>query len=179
LPLAVDRQPLGTLPLCGPQKSKDMAPESTRSQSPGDPGPEVCAFCAIARGYDQSVAVVCEDNSWIAFFPLQPATPGHTLVIPRAHFPDLWSVDPDTGVHLMAAVIRVGQAITHALRPEGMNLISSSGRAAEQTVFHVHLHLVPRWSSDGFGRIWPPDRPSDRSLEADVAERIRAACAGT
>jgi histidine triad (HIT) family protein len=135
-----------------------------------------CEFCAIARGDDRSVEVVCEGESWIAFFPLSPATPGHTLVIPRAHVPDLWQVDPLLGIDLMAAVIRVGRAIDDALTPEGMNLITSAGETAEQTVFHLHLHLVPRWHRDGFGRIWPIEgKYEDADLE-NVASRIREAC---
>jgi len=137
---------------------------------------ESCEFCAIARGEDHSVEVVCEGESWIAFFPLNPATPGHTLVIPRTHVADLWKVDPPLGAELMAAVIRVGRAIDAALSPEGMNLITSAGETAEQTVFHLHLHLVPRWHRDGFGRIWPVEgKYEDTDLE-DVASRIREAC---
>ena len=155
-----------------------MTPDGpTHSPLSADPGPGDCPFCAIARGEDNSVTVVCEDESWIAFFPPEPATPGHTLVIPRTHAPDLWCVSIDGGAELMTAVLRVGRAITRALDPEGMNLISSSGHAAEQTIFHVHLHVVPRWSADGFGHIWPPKRSADREVIADVAERIRAACA--
>jgi histidine triad (HIT) family protein len=76
----------------------------------------------------------------------------------------------------MAAVIRVGRAINGALTPEGMNLITSAGETAEQTVFHLHLHLVPRWHRDGFGRIWPVEgKYEDADLE-DVASRIREAC---
>ena len=56
-----------------------------------------CAFCAIAQGADRSVEILCEGDTWIAFFPETPATPGHTLVIPRTHVPDLWSVDSRTG----------------------------------------------------------------------------------
>ena len=135
-----------------------------------------CEFCAIARGDDRSVEVVCEGQSWIAFFPLSPATPGHTLVIPRAHVADLWQVDPRLGNDLMAAVIRVGRAIETALSPEGMNLITSAGETAEQTVFHLHLHLVPRWHRDGLGRIWPmEEKYEDADLE-NVASRIREAC---
>ena len=91
-------------------------------------------------GKDRSAEVVCEDKSWIAFFPLNPAMPGHTLVIPRTHVADLWQVGPPLGAELMAAVIRVGRAIDEALKPEGMNLITSAGETAEQTVFHLHLH---------------------------------------
>jgi histidine triad (HIT) family protein len=138
--------------------------------------PEGCDFCAIAQGKDRSVAVVCEGKSWIAFFPLGPATPGHTLVIPRVHVVDLWEVEPALGNELMAAAIRVGRAINASLAPEGMNLITSAGETAEQTVFHLHLHLVPRWRRDGFGRIWPLEgRFEDADLE-NVAKRIREAC---
>jgi histidine triad (HIT) family protein len=80
----------------------------------------------------------------------------------------------------MAAAIRVGHAIDQALSPEGMNLITSAGQTAEQTVFHLHLHVVPRWQRDGFGSIWPPSdgKFDDPSLER-VADRIREACVNT
>src|SRR5712664_845078 len=85
--------------------------------------PRRCDFCGIARGEDDSVEVVCAEQRWIAFFPLNPATPGHTLVIPRAHVADLWQIEPAEGGDLMAAAIKVGHAIESALKPEGMNLI--------------------------------------------------------
>lgn len=136
-----------------------------------------CEFCAIARGEDTSVEVVCDSESWLAFFPLNPATPGHTLVIPRQHVADLWQVDAALGSDLMAAVIRVGKAIETALHPDGMNLITSAGKTAEQTVFHLHLHVVPRWEHDGFGRIWPTGGKYEDANLGDVADRIREACA--
>jgi histidine triad (HIT) family protein len=135
-----------------------------------------CEFCAIARGENQSPEIVCQGERWVAFFPLNPATPGHTLVIPRVHVADLWKVDPSMGGDLMSAVIRVGRAIETALTPEGMNLITSAGETAEQTVFHLHLHLVPRWRRDGFGRIWPVDGTYENADLGDVASRIRDAC---
>jgi len=139
---------------------------------------EDCEFCAIARGEDRSVEIVCEGKTWLAFFPLNPATPGHTLVIPRVHVRDLWQAKPPLDAELMTAVIRVGQAIEAALTPEGMNLITSAGETAEQTVFHLHLHIVPRWKRDGFGRIWPVDGKFEDTDLKDVAGRIRAACVG-
>jgi histidine triad (HIT) family protein len=138
--------------------------------------PMNCDFCSIARDEDDSVEVVCAGESWIAFFPLNPATPGHTLVIPRAHVADLWQVEPTQGAELMAAVIKVGRAIESALAPEGMNLITSAGDVAEQTVFHLHMHLVPRWHQDGFGRIWPEGRRYENAKLGDMASRIRRAC---
>jgi len=141
-----------------------------------DAGAVDCDFCAIARG-EGSSEIVCEGETWVAFFPLEPATPGHTLVIPRTHVPDLWSLDPADAGEIMNAVIRVGRAIDRALSPHGMNLITSAGEAASQTVYHLHLHLVPRWDGDGFGRIWPHESHVSDRQERDAAVRVRAACA--
>lgn len=135
-----------------------------------------CPFCAIARGDDTSVEVVCTAASWVAFFPPEPATPGHTLVIPRLHVPDLWSAGESLAAELIAGVIRVGTAVRSAVRPEGMNLITSAGEAAEQTVFHLHLHVVPRWKDDRLD-IWPPKEPMQEDLKEDLAEAVRNACA--
>lgn len=135
-----------------------------------------CDFCSIARGEDASADIVCEGESWVAFFPLHPATLGHTLVIPRRHVADLWKVEPPLGEQLMTAAIHVGRAIQAALALEGMNLIASAGEIAEQTVFHLHLHLVPRWPGDDFGGIWPPSGLNDdRALKA-AAAKIRETC---
>jgi histidine triad (HIT) family protein len=136
-----------------------------------------CPFCAIARGEDPSAEIVCEGESWVAFFPDEPATPGHTMVIPRQHVPDVWALDPDLGAELMAAVVRVGRAVRKAVTPAGMNLISSSGEAAEQSVFHLHLHVLPRYPGDDIDPIWPPREKIDNDLKEGVAERIRDACA--
>lgn len=135
-----------------------------------------CPFCAIARGEDDAPEAICEGKDWIAFFPLEPATPGHTLIIPRKHVPDLWQLEPALADALIQAAIDVGHSIRRAVRPEGMNLITSAGDAAEQTVSHLHLHLVPRWKRDGFGPIWPSEsRYEDESL-GEVAAAIRAEC---
>lgn len=136
-----------------------------------------CPFCDIASGEDSTADVVCEGKDWVAFFPLDPATPGHTLIIPRKHIPDLWRVEPPSlASELMIAAIRVGRAIETALKPEGMNLITSAGDTAEQTVFHLHLHIVPRWRRDGFGRIWPAEGKFDDASLGDVAAAIRRTC---
>ena len=136
-----------------------------------------CAFCRIARGEDPSAPIICQGTNWVAFFPSEPATPGHTLVIPREHVPDVWSLDDALGADLMRAVIRVGRAIRAAVTPAGMNLISSSGVAAEQTVFHLHLHVVPRYEGDDIDPIWPPKKHMDETLKERIRESISKACA--
>ena len=136
-----------------------------------------CAFCKIARGQeDEDAEIVCEGDRWVAFFPLNPATTGHTLIVPRNHVRDLWAADVGLSTELMTAVMKVGKAISAALEPEGLNLITSAGKAAEQTIFHLHLHLVPRWKQDGFGRIWPLESKYHHSSLDDVASKIRWAC---
>jgi histidine triad (HIT) family protein len=136
-----------------------------------------CPFCRIARGEDRSTEIICEGASWVSFFPTQPATPGHTLVVPRAHVPDLWSLDDALGADLMSAVIKIGRAIQSAVTPAGMNLISSAGAAAEQTVFHLHLHVVPRYEGDDIDPIWPHKKSADAILLKRIALHIRKACA--
>ncbi|MEU0985956.1 HIT domain-containing protein [Streptomyces sp. NPDC005953] len=136
-----------------------------------------CAFCAIVA--DPSRArVVHQDAHTLAFFPLAPAVRGHTLVIPRSHAPDLWALDDATAARLTQSVLRVGRALYEVLAPDGMNVINSAGAAASQTVFHVHVHLVPRWPGDAMGSIWPPkanrtpeEHGVDRGLDG-LAARI-------
>lgn len=120
--------------------------------------------------------IICEDTNWVAFFPSEPATPGHTLVVPREHVADVWSLDPSLAADLMNGVIRVGRAIRSAVSPAGMNLISSSGEAAGQTVFHVHLHVVPRYEGDDIDPIWPQKKSLDIDLKQRIADGIRKAC---
>jgi histidine triad (HIT) family protein len=136
---------------------------------------ESCDFCSIASGAADA-EVICEGESWIAFLPPTPATVGHTLVIPRAHIKNILELEPPLSGEMMGAIVRVGRAIEQALRPDGMNLISSAGQAASQTVFHLHFHVVPRRTNDAFGEIWPPKhRVSEETLE-DVAELLREHC---
>jgi histidine triad (HIT) family protein len=135
-----------------------------------------CPFCRIARG-EAPAEIICEGPQWVAFFPKTPATPGHTLVIPRPHVVDFLALDAVLGADLMAGVIRIGRAIESSLKPDGMNLISSSGKAAEQTVYHLHVHVVPRRVGDPIGHIWPPKKPMDAEVKRDLADRIRDACA--
>ena len=134
-----------------------------------------CEFCKIIRG-EVKARVVCETGDALAFFPLKPAALGHTLVVPKQHVRDLWSVDEGLAARVMVLAVRVGKAIKVAVKPEGMQLISSVGQAATQTIFHLHLHMVPRWSNDHIGVIWPPAKLWTETMKDDVADSIRDAC---
>lgn len=134
-----------------------------------------CAFCAAGAGAS-TTPVVYESADVMALFPRQQAALGHTLVLPRKHVTDLWTIDPYDAPPLIDAVFRIAHAIRRGLRPDGLNVITSVGPAASQTVMHLHVHLVPRWQGDQFGPIWP--RPSPKfSCEAvdEAARSIRAA----
>ena len=135
-----------------------------------------CPFCRIAAGLDDTVEEVCRSEAWVAFFPDSPATPGHTLVIPRRHIRHLWEAEPGEASELMAGVLAVGGAVLAALLPQGMNLITSAGVAAEQSVPHLHLHVVPRWSNDRIDPIWPPKRPPAERVTREIAHLIRQHC---
>ena len=118
-----------------------------------------CPFCAIIMGEGWAREVYRDDHA-VAFFPLRPATLGHTLVVPRQHVPDIWALPEQTAVHLTHTVLRVAAALRANVTPDGLNIIQSSGAAATQTVPHLHIHLVPRWAADAMGPIWPAKPPS-------------------
>lgn len=137
-----------------------------------------CPFCEIVRREDPDAREVYRDESVVAFFPTEPATLGHTLVIPRDHVADIWSIDRLSALALTDACLRLAGAIRRSLEPDGLNIIQSNGQAATQTVAHLHVHLVPRWTNDAVGRIWPPETnftefQKDWALE-ELREAIRS-----
>lgn len=136
---------------------------------------ENCDFCKIVQGR-QEARIVCEGESYLSFFPLRPVIAGHTLVVPKVHVKSIWEATPNIVAATTEGVLRTGAALRSVLHPDGMNIINSAGKAASQTVMHLHVHLVPRWDGDPIGDVWPPSRESaDREL-GDLAERLRGAC---
>lgn len=133
---------------------------------------EDCAFCNIVHR-ETPAEVVFESDTALAFFPPEPATRGHTLVIPKRHVRDFLDLASSDVPGLGEAVLRVGNGLKDVLTPEGMNLISSAGEAASQSVMHLHVHLVPRWSGDAVGEIWPPKRPTSEAVLEGLADRVR------
>ena len=119
---------------------------------PADPD---CLFCKIVAG-EIPAAVVAEDERTIAFMDINPATRGHALVIPRAHAADVFAIDPDDLQAVVVVAQRLAQRAREVLGAEGVNLLNSSGRAAWQTVFHFHLHVIPRYDGDPLRLPWVP-----------------------
>ncbi len=108
-----------------------------------------CIFCKIVAGELPSSRVF-EDNQVLAFLDIRPITPGHTLVIPKQHAPNLAKLDPGIGGEIFKVGMKIASALRRSgLRCEGVNLWLADGKVAGQDVFHVHLHIIPRFSGDG------------------------------
>jgi histidine triad (HIT) family protein len=109
-----------------------------------------CVFCDLVAGRG-AVSPVYEDDQVLAFLDVAPVNPGHTLVIPKQHFTHLADMDEATGMHLFKVAQRLAQAVRRSgVRCEGVNLLLADGAAAFQEVFHVHMHVVPRFQGDAF-----------------------------
>lgn len=132
-----------------------------------------CIFCDIIRGQSPASMVYADDQA-VAFMDIQPVLAGHLLVIPRVHAASLAELDPDVGAHLFRVGMKLAAAMRRsALHCEGVNFFLADGVAAGQDVFHVHLHLLPRFQGDGFGFRFPPgywDRPGRDTLDAQAAQ---------
>ena len=115
-----------------------------------------CVFCSIING-TLSASIVFQDAKTMAFMDIQPVTEGHTLLIPTAHTPNIADVDGETTEHLYRVAHRITRAIYEALSCDGINWFVADKEAAGQEVFHMHLHLIPRYQGDGFGLRFPPD----------------------
>ena len=135
--------------------------------------PDSCIFCAIADGRAPA-EVVYEDEHTVAFMDINPAAKGHVLVIPKRHARDLFDVSEEDVQHVMRAVLRVARAIEKALRPDGLNLMHATRRAAFQSVYHFHVHVIPRWWNDGIRPLWRHAAGDPDELRA-VGARIREA----
>jgi histidine triad (HIT) family protein len=133
----------------------------------------LCPFCEIVTQQAEGTREVCRDSHIVAFFPLEPATLGHTLVVPCKHVPDIWSVDRDLAAHLGWFTVKVAHAVKRAIRPDGLSVIQSNGAAATQTVMHLHVHVVPRWSDDRLGPIWPVDTSYSQRQKDDALDAIQ------
>jgi histidine triad (HIT) family protein len=114
-----------------------------------------CIFCKIVAG-ELPARIVDEDERTLAFMDIAPATRGHALVIPRAHSADLLSVDAEDLRAVALASQRLAARAKERLGADGVNLLNSCGRAAWQTVFHFHLHVIPRYERDPLQLPWVP-----------------------
>jgi len=136
-----------------------------------------CVFCRIVES-TAPASIVYADEEVVAFMDIQPVNPGHVLVIPKVHAAQLSELNEETGAHMFRVAMRIAGALRRSdVRCEGVNLFLADGEAASQDVFHVHLHVIPRFRGDGFEIRVRPDyglKPNRKELD-EIAEKIRAA----
>ncbi|MCD6014111.1 MAG: hypothetical protein K0R88_195 [Solirubrobacterales bacterium] len=132
---------------------------------------ENCIFCAIASG-NAPAEIVDSDRHTVAFMDINPATRGHALVIPKVHSADLMEIADEDLERTNLAARRLAARMDETLQPAGFNVINACRSAAWQTVFHYHLHVIPRYEDDPLKLPWIP-RGADMAAIARVAAEIR------
>lgn len=127
---------------------------------------ENCIFCKIANGEIPSKTLY-EDEEFRVILDLGPATKGHALILPKDHFANLYELPDETAAKVMKLAKKMASSMTEKLSCDGFNLVQNNGEPAGQTVFHFHMHLIPRYQDDGqkikIG--WTPGKPSQDELE--------------
>jgi histidine triad (HIT) family protein len=133
---------------------------------------EDCIFCKVLAGEIPSERVY-EDDHTVAVMDINPWTRGHAVVIPRKHAENLFEIEDSELEHVAVAAKRLATKMRDTLGCDGVNLLQSNGRAAWQTIFHLHMHVIPRYDGDPLEL---PTRPQPAKPEelAEVAEEIRA-----
>jgi histidine triad (HIT) family protein len=133
------------------------------------PPKDDCLFCGIVSG-DVPAEIVDSDERTVAFMDISPATRGHALVVPREHADDLLDVSDEDLQATFLAARRLAEKMKGALRPDGFNILNSCGSAAWQTVFHFHVHVIPRYEDDPLRLPWKPESGDADEIKATAAE---------
>jgi histidine triad (HIT) family protein len=127
-----------------------------------------CIFCKIVSG-EVPATIIREDERTVAFMDINPATRGHTLVVPRRHVRDLLEIGHEDLAATMAAAQDLAQRVVDRLGAAGVNLLNSCGQAAWQTVFHFHIHVIPRYEGDPLRLPWVPAEGDRDEIESAAA----------
>ncbi len=123
-----------------------------------------CIFCKIANG-DIPSKTLYEDDDFRVILDLGPATKGHALILPKDHFANLYELPDEMAAKVMQLAKKMASQMTEKLGCDGFNLVQNNGETAGQTVFHFHLHLIPRYKDDGQKIGWVPGSPTQEELE--------------
>jgi histidine triad (HIT) family protein len=136
---------------------------------------ESCIFCKIAKG-DAPASVIYEDQDVMAFLDINPIQRGHALVIPKQHFVDIWDIPPNVLTKVVSVTKRVSQRMKDAMKTEGVNTFSASGKPAGQDIYHFHMHVIPLGEGEKtkFASWWLSTMiMADRSELDDLAKELR------
>lgn len=132
-----------------------------------------CIFCKIANGEIPS-ATVYEDDAFRVILDLGPASKGHALILPKNHFKDICEADEATAGKLFPLAAKIGEAMKKGLGADGFNVVQNNGSCAGQTVFHLHVHVIPRYEGGPTMVSWNPGKAESEEL-AKIADTIKAA----
>lgn len=124
---------------------------------------EDCIFCKIANGMIPS-ATIYENSDFKVILDVSPASKGHTLILPKEHFDNIFDMDADTAGKLFSLAAAVARALKQATNCDGMNIVQNNGEVAGQTVFHFHMHLIPRYEGDRVNVTWEPGQATAEQL---------------
>ena len=131
-----------------------------------------CIFCKIAGGEIPS-STVYEDDDFRVILDLGPASKGHALILPKQHFKDLCELDPAIAAKALPLAGKIGAAMKKALGCTGFNVVQNNGISAGQTVFHFHMHLIPRYEGDQVGITWKPGTLTDE-VKNEILEKLKS-----
>ena len=128
-----------------------------------------CIFCKIIAG-DIPSATIYENDEFKVILDRFPSGEGHALILPKNHVANIFEIDPEQAGRLFSLAAKLAKAMKEVLGSELMNILQNNGTVAGQTVFHFHLHLIPRWEGDGINIGWTPTSPTDEEIAAVKAK---------
>ena len=131
-----------------------------------------CIFCKIAGG-EIPAATIYEDEEFRVILDLGPASKGHALIIPKAHYANLYEMPDELAGKAMILAKKMAIAMTEVLKCDGFNIVQNNGECAGQTVFHFHMHLIPRYKEDNVGITWKPGELTDKDKE-EILSKVKA-----
>lgn len=133
---------------------------------------ENCVFCNLANGIWDS-ATLYEDADFRVILDLGPAAKGHALILPKAHYANIYEIPEELAAKAIVLAKKMAGIMTEALGCDGFNIVQNNGEAAGQTVFHFHMHLIPRYNGDGAGFGWKT-KELDEATKEEVLAKVRA-----
>lgn len=131
-----------------------------------------CIFCKIAGG-EIPAATLYEDENFRVILDLGPASKGHALILPKAHAANIYEISDELAAKAMILAKKMARVMTDALHCDGFNIVQNNGECAGQTVFHFHMHLIPRYNGDSVGITWTPGTLTDEVKE-EILEKVKA-----
>lgn len=132
-----------------------------------------CIFCKLANG-EIPTATLYEDDDFRIILDAGPATKGHCLILPKEHYQNIYELPDELAAKAFVLAKKTAARLAKALGCDGLNIVQNNGTAAGQTVFHFHMHLIPRWNDDGQHILWKPGRLTDEAKE-EILRRFKEA----